>query len=181
MDLYFESYEPCLEIRLHGDYINSKGMSRLLGMMDEKQAFEAASQGLFICTGQTITSNEPFNENYYYFTQHFTEGDMLDNGDLLNHPWLLALRGERNYAHFVSLIKATPAIERERSHDISLKRLPHHLLKHYLNESERVSGINEDVDLGEKPLDQLIEAYTMMPPTFPGLFTPRPAKLDYPK
>jgi hypothetical protein len=106
---------------------------------------------------------------------------MLDNGDLLNHPWLLALRGERNYAHFVDLIKATPAIERERSHDISLKRLPHHLLKHYLNESERVSGINEDVDLGEKPLDQLIEAYTMMPPTFPGLFTPRPAKLDYPK
>lgn len=181
MDLYFEAFEPCLEIRMQGEYLESdNSISRLIEMMGKEEGFRAASQGLFVCTGETLTRREPFNENYYYFTQHFTEGDMLDNGDLLNHPWLLALRGERNYAHFVNLIKATPATDLS-GRDFSLKWLPNHLLKHYLNETDLVSGINEDVDLGERPLDQLIEAYTMMPPTFPGLFTPRPESLDYPK
>lgn len=179
MDLYFEEYEPCLEVRMAPQFLSNNVISRALGHLPAHKQNHAAHQGLFLCTGQKVKERKPFRENYYYFTQHFTEGDMLDNGDLLNHPWLLAMRGERNYAHFVNLIKATPQTD-VRSKDFDVRWLPNNVLKHYLNEGEMVNNINANVDLGERPLDQLIEAYNMMPPTFPGLFTPRPARLDFP-
>lgn len=180
MDLYFDEYEPCLEIRMQPEFLaTNRMMKNALNHLPDHQKQEGAGQGIFICTGQKVKELKPFRENYYYFTQHFTEGDMLDNGDLLNHPWLLAMRGERNYAHFVNLIKATPQTD-QRSRDFDLKWLPNDVLKHYLNEGDMVNDINANVDLGERPLDQLIEAYNMMPPTFPGLFTPRPTRLNYP-
>lgn len=179
MDLYFEEYEPCLEVRMSPEFLSNAIVGRAIGHLPKNKQSEAAHQGLFLCTGQKVKERKPFRENYYYFTQHFTEGDMLDNGDLLNHPWLLAMRGERNYAHFVNLIKATPQTD-VRSKDFDVRWLPNNVLKHYLNEGDMVNDINANVDLGERPLDQLIEAYNMMPPTFPGLFTPRPARLDFP-
>lgn len=180
MDLYFDEYEPCLEIRMHKDMVMSRQMQRMIEFLPEEMRFNAISQGLFLCTGETVRERVPFQENYYYFTQHFTEGDMLDNGDLLNHPWLLALRGERNYAHFINLIQATPQTDRY-SHDFDVRWLPNHVMRHYLDNGEAVNNIPDELNLGERPLDQLIEAYNMMPPTFPGLYTIRPERLDYPR
>jgi hypothetical protein len=180
MDLYFDEYEPCMEIRMRTKHLATGTMLRLINHLPEDKRYQAATRGLFICTGDKVRERVPFQENYYYFTQHFTEGDMLDNGDLLNHPWLLALRGERSYSHFIELIQATPQTDR-RSRDFDLRWLPNHMLKHYLDHGDDVMNIPGSVNLGDRPLDQLIEAYNMMPPTFPGLYTVRPQRLDYPR
>jgi hypothetical protein len=180
MDLYFDKFEPCIEIRMNTSFITNRSMSFFLSTLpSNQQKVDAISRGLFICAGEEIRENVPFRENYYYFTQHFTEGDMLDNGDLLNHPWLLALRGERNYTHFIDLIQATPQTDRQ-SRDFDLRWLPNNLITPYLNHSEEVMNVPDALQLGERPLDQLIEAYHMMPPTFPGLYMMMPNRLDYP-
>lgn len=180
MELYFDQYEPCIEVRMTKNFLSQSTMSKVLGVLPEEIRGRSASQGLFICSGEIVTERKAFPEWYYYFTQHFTEGDMLDNGDLLNHPWLLAMRGERNYAHFINLIKATPQSDR-KSRDFDLRWLPNEALQHYLDNAELVNTIPDDVNLGERPLDQLIEAYNQMPPTFPGLYTVRPKRLEYPQ
>jgi hypothetical protein len=180
MDLYFDKFEPCIEIRMNTNFFNNRNMKFFLTILPgNQQKVEAISRGLFICAGEEIRENVPFRENYYYFTQHFTEGDMLDNGDLLNHPWLLALRGERNYTHFINLIQATPETDR-RNRDFDIRWLPNNLITPFLNHSEEVMNVPDSLELGERPLDQLIEAYHMMPPTFPGLYMMVPKRLNYP-
>ena len=50
------------------------------------------SRGLLICSARESDKKDPkpmaIREHYYYFTQHFTDGDMLDPANLYNHPWL---------------------------------------------------------------------------------------------
>lgn len=181
MDLYFDKFEPCIEIRMNTKFISNRNMKFFLSSLPtNEQKVEAISRGLFICAGVELKETIPFRENYYYFTQHFTEGDMLDNGDLLNHPWLLALRGERNYTHFINLIQATPETDR-KTRDFDVRWLPNNLVTPYLDHADEVMNVPDSLELGERPLDQLIEAYHMMPPTFPGLYMMTPKRLDYPQ
>ena len=181
MDIYFTEYERCREIRLKPDfYISERSFLQLQNHIPEHHLDEAYNQGILLCTGELESDEKPRREMYYYFTQHFTEGDMLDNGDLLNHPWLLSLRGERDYAHFIDLIQATPDYTIE-SRDFDLKWITNDaLLHHYLGRSDEILQINESADLGNRPIDQLVNAYHLMPPTFPGIYFERPLRLDYP-
>lgn len=180
MDLYFNEYEHCVEIRAKREFLADRETVNFVKLLPEEKRVDALSRGLFLCSGEKSREPVPFQEQYYYFTQHFTEGDMLDNGDLLNHPWLLALRGERNYAHFINLIQATPQTDR-RGRDFDLRWLPNQMLQPYLDHAEEVMNVPDEVSLGERPLDQMIEAYNLMPPTFPGLYMIRPSKLEYPQ
>ena len=63
--------------------------------------------GYFVCSGEIQTEDDlnageslRVREKYYYFTQIFNDGDMQDPGELVNHPWMLMLRGQRDFAVF---------------------------------------------------------------------------------
>jgi hypothetical protein len=92
------SYEQCLVIRWSPDFVEKYG--NIIDFSNGKFS-EDYVRGLYLCSG--VTENTPIavNEKYYYFTQHFTEGDMLDPADIHNHPWLLALRGVREFSAFM--------------------------------------------------------------------------------
>ena len=104
---------------------------------------QSLSRGIMVC-GDVTDTPESVIEDYYYFTQHFTAGDMLDEGNLLNHVWLLALRGKRDFATFINTIKAKPV------------------------------GIKGEVisDKEEYALTKLTESYLQILPTFPGMYSP---------
>jgi hypothetical protein len=143
-----------------------------------------------ICTGDIEKSTTPITEKYYYFTQHFTQGDMLDNGDLLNHPWLLALRGERDYANFVSLLKnpfsGELKYEKSNADLFGLNKYKYALdgaTKWYYDRSDYMESSRraKNTDLAALPLDHLIYAYNQVIPSYPGILTIAPEKLDFPE
>ncbi len=105
---------------------------------------------VFACEGVKNAKPRFVDETYFYFTQHFTEGDMLDQADLYNHPWLLGLRGYRDFGAFVSMIRAQEVM--------SFKNF--------------VSGVFEPKKRPiDWPLGHLKEVYRQIVPSFPGFYT----------
>lgn len=100
-------------------------------------------RGIMLCGGKKIKEPTPIREKYYYFSQHFTEGDLLDSADLYNHPWLLALRGKRDFQGFMSVIKAVP-------------------YNWNFSEVAKAEGWS---------IDHMIRSYRQVHPTFPGLYS----------
>jgi hypothetical protein len=86
-----------------------------LGMVDHEilDVQLIFSHGLFVCEGTPPLNRPPaqVEEMYFYFTQHFTEGDMLDQADLYNQPWLMSLRGMRDFSRFVSHIRNQGSVD----------------------------------------------------------------------
>ena len=135
------------------------------------------TNGFMICEGRVIEDNLPVNERFYYFTQHFTEGDMLDTAALHNHPWLLQMRGERDFQAF------TAGIGHRR-----VKYIEDGVIKAFWNkitsDAEAMNWIGDpntnvvpsmqllDQDTEVRwPLESLGETYFNTLPTFPGLYT----------
>lgn len=115
------------------------------------------SRGIMVCTGDRkieVGTGKKVPEDYYYFTQHFTEGDMLDQADLLNHPWLLSLRGDRDFGAFITAINA--------QEDVTWKGYSKGMLGKDL------------VAKADWPLDKLTNTYKTITPSFPGIYTEVP-------
>lgn len=113
----------------------------------------AFKRGLMVCEGETRKNNPPkrVEEMYFYFTQHFTEGDMLDQADLYNHPWLLAMRGARDFSVFVNKIRSQDSVSMG-----SFFR----------------GMVGLDVDRKKAwALEHLSELYANVLPSFPGYYT----------
>ncbi len=113
------------------------------------------TRGLFICDEQESKKNSSqspsslaIREKYYYFTQHFTEGDMLDPADLYNHPWLLFIRGKTDVWRFLDRIKAQ---------DTKL--------------SDSFQPMGPVVKVDGWPIQKLVAAYSGVIPSFPGIYT----------
>lgn len=140
-------YERCTIVKLSPRVLGEITMDLKMLKTDEEQAqfSRAIHHGLMVCSGEREAKPWPVTESYYYFTQHFTEGDMLDQADLYNHPWLLAMRGVRDFATFVRLIRA--------------------------QEFSLYQPFTKVVDKAGWPLDQMVDAYRQVEPTFPGLYT----------
>ncbi len=100
-------------------------------------------RGIMLCGGKKIKEPTPVREKYYYFSQHFTEGDLLDSADLYNHPWLLALRGKRDFQGFMAVVKAVP-------------------YNWNFSEVAKTEGWS---------IDHMIRSYRQVHPTFPGLYS----------
>jgi hypothetical protein len=165
MDIYINRHEKCLNLQFSGGFIGGLS-SDLLRLKDnvnlyDHEVLDALTRGFFICTGEVVEnySEDPeeaviVNENYYYVSQHFTAGDMLDEANLLNHVWLLALRGDRDFIDFVHMIDGT---------------------------LKTPTGQIIDIDSEYKyPLDHLNRVYTKVLPTFPGMYTvpePHPQRI----
>jgi hypothetical protein len=144
-----KKYERCRILKFDGDFTDS--LSSRLSL--SPQAKRLLARGLFVCQGAlNDKSNRPLSveETYFYFTQHFTEGDMLDQADLYNHPWLLSLRGVREFAVFADSIKAQEVV--------SLGNFGGGLV----NPQSR--GL-------AWPLGHMAKTYRQILPSFPGLYT----------
>lgn len=146
-NLQMNNYERCRVIRFDPAFA-LKLSTDTLGL--ESKFAEHVARGFFVCKG--VDSTEPLHveESYFYFTQHFTEGDMLDQADLYNHPWLLALRGVREFATFVNFTNAQEIVN----------------LKNF----KKGAWTPEKRSLGW-PLAHMQDTYLKTLPTFPGLYT----------
>lgn len=182
-DIFFNKFELCSTIRLRPEYIDGKVFPSVFKNIQNDHFKAAATRGLMLCNGDIQKSgNIASREYFYYFAQHFTAGDMLDDQDLRNHPWLLLLRGERDYLNFIEKIKAYRPEDKEKAED------PNLLLGLYKNLAERNledskyfdKNPADGVSLGAFPIDQLIDAYKNVLPTFPGIYNIRPNKDEYP-
>lgn len=163
-DVTLDAYEQCAWVGLSDQAVQSlqdifgdNSLSRALGLsssnFSEPNVQKVFHRGLFVCEGKTRTQNKPreVKEKYFYFTQHFTEGDMLDQADLYNHPWLFSLRGMRDFATFVEKIRAQQVV--------SFGEFLYHL-----------TGTNDTRPKGWA-LEHLGDAYRNVTPTFPGFYT----------
>jgi hypothetical protein len=134
--------------------------------------------GVMICTGQIEDRCLPVKEKYYYFTQHFTEGDMLDTADLHNHPWLLQLRGFRDFQVFTSMIGARQVgyIDNNDWWQTVGSRVISDAASLDLQGSYEENRVPEFEVINQEnginwPLDELSRTYFEVLPTFPGLYT----------
>lgn len=145
-DIDLSAYERCSVVKFKAGFMRAVGGLLILGMKDkERDEFvRALHRGFFICSGRQEGKPIRVAENWFYFTQHFTEGDMLDQADLYNHPWLLALRGQRDFQVFMRSMRDT-------EYDIVTLQ-----------------------PVVEKPgwaLDKMVDTYRNVMPTFPGIYT----------
>lgn len=197
LDIELKKWEKCSVIRLRPefqlemlDYLE-KGLNAPSGERFYEPTRDVSGIGYMICSGEddTVDDMPPLGvgedkpvplrirERYVYFTQHFTEGDMQDPASLVNHPWMLQLRGVRDYANFVTSIKG----DRGYAFNYSQKNLVgltfndlYDIVKYavkdeVVNEESQLAIIKKD-DLA-RPINMLADAYRKVLPTFPGLYT----------
>ena len=119
----------------------------------------------------------PIRENFYYFTQHFTEGDMLDSGDLANHPWLKAIRGKTDMWRFLAKIRNQDMSVRGKEKTIPYAKYLEQMGidRKYLRSKGHKVGFRTqrgDLKMGDEwPIYQLVKAYHGTVPTFPGVYS----------
>ncbi len=110
MDIEILEHEKCLTLQFTPNLIEDLKIKRMGLRKNVKpkdpRFVKALTRGYMVCDGEIHTAPEKIRENYYYVTQHFTAGDMLDDVNLLNHVWLLSLRGQRDFNTFISTMKA---------------------------------------------------------------------------
>ena len=165
------AYERCSVIRLSDRALRDfDAMSRRAGYkvvslpapvnMDDPNTRAVMARGLLVGQGATRAEKRPktVKEMYFYFTQHFTEGDMLDQAELYNHPWLLALRGMRDFTVFVNQI-------RQQGRFGSLEYM------------SGLLGLSEDRAFAWA-LKHLYGLYQSVTPSFPGFYTELGPKED---
>lgn len=149
IEITIKEHEKCAITQFTPEFVS--GLD--LGMLRVRDGVEARDvdlttslfRGLFICSGEINKEPEAVMEDYYYVTQHFTAGDMLDENNLLNHVWLLSLRGKKEFDNFVRVIKAKEVNSKGES----------------INDSDKYNY----------SLSHLERVYQRMLPTFPGLYS----------
>ena len=179
-DLEIKRFEQCLIVRwdpIFAEKYHDKGINFLNGYFSEDLI-----SALYLCSGEIENTPIGVRENYYYFTQHFTEGDMLDASDIHNHPWLLVRRGVREFRAFMLAVQS----HRQKGDD--------KILQEYVKAEEMVGYfdmINSDIENIRRrkkanpkvseiynttnrrawPVYQMVETYNRILPTFPGAYT----------
>lgn len=168
------AYEKCAVVALSpaalrnlrwrwGDNFAVRGINKVVGMAgggdisntayNDERVVRAVRRGYMVCEGDTRQINKPISvkESYFYFTQHFTEGDMLDQADLYNHPWLIGMRGMRDFVTFVHRVRAQEVVG----------------LGEYLR---GLTGITPQKKTAWA-LNQMTWVYENVLPSFPGFYT----------
>lgn len=149
-----DKFERCAVVRLAPALLQSFregwGPMPIKTMARENEGKFELDRGVMVCEGKMNDKPREIKESYFYFTQHFTEGDMLDQADLYNHPWLLALRGQRDFAAFLRKIRGQEPI----------------------TIGNFVSGIWKGKERTlDWPLDHMYRVYRHVTPAFPGFYT----------
>lgn len=149
MEIELLEHEKCLDIQMSPRTftgVTPEDLKLKEGLkLSDKAVHKALTRGFMICEGVQTTVPDKVTENYYYVTQHFTAGDMLDDANLLNHIWLLALRGDQDYNTFIETMKG-----------------------------QRVNSKGEIIDERQNnayPLTHLHNVYNKIHPSFPGMYS----------
>lgn len=179
-DVTFRQPQLCVEVRPRLDFAQKiyETLENAKDLVDYD--LKPLVEGYVICDpGQSKGLQEQyFRERYYYFAQHFTEGHMLDDGSILNHPWLLGLRGERDYLRFVNLLGVKP---KSAERDMSLiTQFFKYVTSPSQQDSERLADSFTENNLAELPLDQISGAFDNVLPSFPGIYSVGERKKEYP-
>ena len=177
--LNFSEYETCVIIRINPEFLSWDRARFFNGSLNldyiinknypQEEAVKRFARGLLICTGETIkdksdsSNSQYFRETYYYTTQHFTEGDILDVFHLMNHPWLLSLRGVNTFSTFIKSFDSRRVVW-----DSGAKTWRTHNLQDQ----------PEAYALGY-PIDRLSLAYATHLPSSPGFYTILPQEIIY--
>ena len=166
-----KKYESCRTIKINPDFFNwdpdffssNLNIPYLVNKhYSGQEVFQRLTRGLVLCSGQIMeqpknTVNPKFfRETYYYTTQHFTEGDILDFSNLINHPWLLSVRGRNTFTSFIQQLDGRRVVWDEKS---QVWREPN------------LEDQREDFELGFYPVDRLSLAYASYIPSTPGFYT----------
>lgn len=192
-DVELKKYEQCLVLKWSKGFLKENKYDffenpmvkavrdRGLTLNDEpyeEHIYRKLREGMMICSGDIEEEPLAIRETYYYFTQHFTEGDMQDRADIHNHPWLLSLRGVREFETFLlstlsdhDVSEATP--EDSAVQAVELVGMGKLLASDLAAENLDGTGY-EGFDKFKRnswPLTQLIRTYRKVSPTFPGLYT----------
>lgn len=148
MGFTIKKHEKCFITQFNSEFVGAMGneLSIKLGLIDTSAHSNALTRGIMICSGVVDDKEIEVIENYYYVTQHFTAGDMLDKANLLNHVWLLGLRGTRDYNNFLRILKA----KTKTKWGLTAKKTR---------------------DLYEYPLSHLNKVYQAVTPSFPGMYS----------
>lgn len=162
-ELKLMSYERCAVVGLSDDAIRTlagelgdTSLGRAIGLTSinftDEKVLRVLHRGLMVCEGSE-KKNKPIDvkEIYFYLTQHFTEGDMLDQADLYNHPWLLAMRGVRDFTMFVKKIRAQDTVS-------------------FGNFTDSVLGTGEKHKVAWA-LEHMASLYKNKLPSFPGFYS----------
>ncbi|MDZ4660467.1 MAG: hypothetical protein SGJ18_02490 [Pseudomonadota bacterium] len=96
-EIVVTEYTPCISIL---------AKEEILRQLFEKEAVHVLPfKGFHIC-GDSQTQNISVAETYYFFSQHFASGDLLDSRSFENRPFVMALRGVRDYFVFLNVNNA---------------------------------------------------------------------------
>ncbi|MNS85304.1 hypothetical protein D3C72_1191660 [compost metagenome] len=151
--ILFDKYEQCLVIRLNPNLfvtntnahfvMRDRNYSALLNenLSADQKAF-AKTRGLLLCDGQDSEKTLLRTENYY-----FIDGDEADvqgdPGDPRNRPFVMQLRGEKDFKRFMLGAKL-------------IQKDPH--------------TAEAEADIPSNQLDQAIRLFDLGLPTYPGQY-----------
>ena len=170
LDLELLEYRRCMLVRWNEDFLSDV-------LPDDTNIFIPKLNNIFICGNK---ENEPIaiRENYYYITQHFTEGDLLDTANLLNNPWLLILRGYRDMIAFVRALYPSSEFSNEENPPNVIKLIGHDFDRLLTPRKPIFIPASLDANNGRNTYEEelepwltMSEAYRNVTPSFPGLFT----------
>lgn len=165
LDLELTKYRRCMLVKWNPDFID-RVVTR-----NQKTIDVGTQSNFFICSDE---ESKPLavRENYYYVTQHFTEGDLLDSGSLLNNPWLLNLRGYRDMVTFVRSLypeneNFEPSVLGIMEDDLNRIGSEREVFTEGQARLSERRVTNDDVEAWRT----MSKAYRAQTPAFPGLFT----------
>lgn len=203
LDIELEEWEKCSVVRLDPEVIDGQEFGqRLNDFVSDAELMipnfksslrydDLSGYGFLLCSGDidTVDDMPPdeyrgeeiplrIRERYVYFTQHFTEGDMQDPASLVNHPWMLQLRGVRDYSNFVASIKGERGTVEQLTVGNGYGQMVEDMgsAASFMFMEERPHNAPppfQVVDLNDlaRPIDILALNYRKVLPTFPGVYT----------
>ena len=181
LDIELSEWEKCVTVRFDAKYYREaiESLVRNDGAAVGYDTKFISGIGYMMCSGDHDKMDDlnegkqlRVRERYYYLTQIFNEGDMQDPQSLANHPWMLQIRGVRDFAIFQAALKKP---ERElnwwsmygyaRNDLVSMAQLG---ADQRHNDRSSMEIVNYEDEA--KALQMMKEAYVQSLPTFPGLY-----------
>ncbi len=197
--LELTSYQECLIVKWNPLYTSYErdlltdfdshinlAMDKLGGQNPSQQAKIQkliSESGFASCNavkGEKLEDRIVVRENFYYFTQHFTEGDMLDPANIHNHPWLYAIRGLTDFKKFMHTIHSVKKEDGDKfvilndyfgNTDLvkdDYTYLNNNLAKKAITKAYKIKPESENY---KWPIQQLVKSYNRLIPTSPGFYT----------
>lgn len=178
-EVELKSYEQCVIARWNPEFV---ARHEAKFNFYDGEFSDQIVKGLMLCSGDLETTPIAVKEKYYYFTQHFTEGDMLDPADIHNHPWLLSLRGVRDFDTFMMALQSyedTGSGKEEREY-VNAEQMIGYFdmmgsdienVRRRMNGDYNPTDHYQTVKRKDWPIDQMVQTYNRIMPTFPGMYT----------